>query len=122
MQRQKREKRLLEFVENLRKLQAGDTKCEQARQRLYAAIKNERANQLKYGLATSNIWNKIIKSKITKLAAAAVIVLLISLFSINILTKRSYTEIDTLPSYILSNNNLKETIPCNILPVLPNQF
>lgn len=67
----------------------------------------------------------IMKNRITKFAAAAAIFVFISLFSISILTKRSSTEVDTSPRYILPNvqNNqlyLKEMIPCNVLPVVPN--
>jgi hypothetical protein len=91
-----------------------------------------------------NLRRIIVRSPITKLAAAAIILLLL-LFSVNILIKRSHTkinssaqyvlrdnkhiimEIDTSPRYILfdvQNNylNLKEIMPCNILPVLPSQL
>ena len=78
-----------------------------------------------------SIWRIIMKSRMTKLAAAAVI-LLFSLLSINILIKSSDTEhvvtkIDTSPRYILINSqnyylNQKEMMPCNILPILPSQF
>jgi hypothetical protein len=89
------------------------------------------------------IWKIIMRNKLTKLAAAAVIILLFSLFTVNILIKRSHTktnssaqyipgdnqhkvmEFDTSPRYILfnaQNNHLKETNPCNILPVLPKQL
>jgi hypothetical protein len=89
-----------------------------------------------------NTGRNILQSPFTKLAAAAVIILLFSLFTVNILIKRSHTktnssaqhilgdnqhkvmEFDTSPRYILFNaqNDLKETNPCNILPVLPKQL
>jgi UDP-glucose 6-dehydrogenase len=82
--------------------------------------------------AELSVWRIIMKSKITKLAAAAAVVLLFSLFSINILIKRFdiehvVTKSDTSPRYILidsQNNylNQKEIMPCNILPVPPSQF
>ena len=76
--------------------------------------------------AKPNIWRLIMKSKAAKIAAAAVIVvLLLPLFSITILRERSSTKMDTSPHYILSNVqnsqiNLKEMVPCKILPVIPD--
>jgi hypothetical protein len=70
-------------------------------------------------------WNTlriIVESKTIKLAVAAVIFLLLSLFLKTIMTKQSSTEMDTSPNYILSDvqsTNLKEIEPCNILPVMP---
>jgi hypothetical protein len=82
--------------------------------------------------AQPSIWRIIMKSRMTKLAAVAAVVLLFSLLSINILIKSSDTEhvvtkIDTSPRYILFDAqnyylNQKEMMPCNILPVLPSQF
>ena len=70
-------------------------------------------------------WRIIVESKMIKLTTVAVTVLLLSLFLITILTKCSSTEMDTSPHYILpdvqsTKLNLKEMIPCNILPVIPN--
>jgi hypothetical protein len=101
----------------------------------------EETKQADTGLS---IWIIIIRSPITKFSAAA-IVLLFLLFSVNLMIKRPYTKTDTSAQYILGNNqhvimeidtspryilfdarnnhlNRKEIMPCNILPVLPNQF
>lgn len=92
-----------------------------------------------------SIWRIIMKSRMTKLAAVAAVVLLFSLFSVNIIIKRFYVENDTVSQYPLRDNqhvitkidtsphyflissqnyylNQKEMMPCNILPVLPSQF
>jgi hypothetical protein len=73
--------------------------------------------------AKRNKLRIIVESKMIKLAAAAVIFLLLSLFLKTIMTKQSSTEMDTSPNYILSDvqsTNLKEIEPCNILPVIPD--
>jgi hypothetical protein len=72
--------------------------------------------------AKRNTLRIFVESKMIKLAAAAVIFLLLSLFLKTIMTKQSSTEMDTSPNYILSDvqsTNLKEIEPCNILPVMP---
>ena len=74
-------------------------------------------------VAKRNTLRIFVESKMIKLAAAAVIFLLLSLFLKTIMTKQSSTEMDTSPNYILSDvqsTNLKEIEPCNILPVIPN--
>jgi len=76
-------------------------------------------------VAKRNTFRIIVESKMIKLTTVAVAVLLLSLFLITILTKRSSTEMDTSPHYILpdvqsTKLNLKEMVPCNILPVIPN--
>ena len=83
-------------------------------------------------IAQPSIWRIIVKSKIIKLAATAAVVLLFSLFLVNILIERFdiehiVTKIDTSPGYILINYqnnylNQEEIMPCNILPVPPGQF
>jgi len=73
-------------------------------------------------VAKRNTLRIFVESKMIKLAAAAVIFLLLSLFLKTIMTKQSSTEMDTSPNYILSDvqsTNLKEIEPCNILPVMP---
>ena len=92
----------------------------------------EKSKSIKTNVTQPNVWRIIMKSRMTKLAAVAAVVLLFSLFSINILIKRFdiehvVTKIDTSPRYILINSqnnylNQKEIMPCNILPVLPSQF
>jgi hypothetical protein len=92
----------------------------------------EKSKSIKTNVTQPNVWRLIMKSRMTKLTAAAAVVLLFSLFSINILIKRFdiehvVTKIDTSPRYILINSqnnylNQKEIMPCNILPVLPSQF
>jgi hypothetical protein len=72
--------------------------------------------------AKRNKLRIIVESKMIKLAAA-VIFLLLSLFLKTIMTKQSSTGMDTSPNYILSDvqsTNLKEIEPCNILPVIPD--
>ena len=76
-------------------------------------------------VAKRNTLRIIVESKMIKLTTVAVTVLLLSLFLITILTERSSTEMDTSPHYILpdvqsTKLNLKEMVPCNILPVIPN--
>ena len=76
-------------------------------------------------VAKRNTFRIIMESKMIKLTTVAVTVLLLSLFLITILTKRSSAEMDTSPYYILpdvqsTKLNLKEMVPCNILPVIPN--
>ena len=76
-------------------------------------------------VAKRNTLRIIVESKMIKLTTVAVTLLLLSLFLITILTKRSSTEMDTSPLYILpdvqsTKLNLKEMVPCNILPVIPN--
>ena len=76
-------------------------------------------------VAKRNTLRIIVESKMIKLTTVAVTVLLLSLFLITILTKRSSTEMDTSPHYILPNVQstklkLKEMVPCNIFPVIPN--
>ena len=73
-------------------------------------------------VAKRNTLRIFVESKMIKLAAAAVIFLLLSLFLKTIMIKQSSTEMDTSPNYILSDvqsTNLKEIEPCNILPVMP---
>lgn len=75
-------------------------------------------------VAKRNTLRIFVESKMIKLAAA-VIVLLLSLFLKTVMTRQSSTEMDTSPNYILSNVqsaklNLKEMEPCNILPVIPD--
>ena len=92
----------------------------------------EKSKSIKTNVTQPNVWRLIMKSRMIKLAAVAAVVLLFSLFSINILIKRFdiehvVTKIDTSPRYILINSqnnylNQKEIMPCNILPVLPSQF
>ena len=72
-------------------------------------------------VAKRNTLRIFVESKMIKLAAAAVIFLLLSLFLKTIMIKQSSTEMDTSPNYILSDvqsTNLKEIEPCNILPVM----
>jgi len=69
----------------------------------------------------------VVESKMTKLTAVAVTVLILTLFLITMLAKRSSTEMDTSPNYILSDVHgaklyLKEIESCNILPVIPNEY
>jgi hypothetical protein len=76
-------------------------------------------------VAKRNTLRIIVESKMIKLAAAAVIFLLLSLFLVIVMTKHSSIQMDTSPDYILSNVqstklNLKEMEPCNILPVIPD--
>ena len=74
-------------------------------------------------VAKRNTLRIIVESRMIKLATAAAIVLLLSLFLKTTMTKHSSTEIDTSPNYILSDvqsTKLKEMEPCNILPVIPN--
>lgn len=87
---------------------------------IYRRIINKRQEAAK-----RNTLRIILESKMIKLATIAVTVLLLSLFLTTIMTKHSSTEMDTSPNYILSDVqntklNLKETEPCNILPVIPN--
>jgi hypothetical protein len=75
--------------------------------------------------AKRNTLRIFVESKMIKLAAAAVIFLLLSLFLKTIMTKQSSAETDTSPDYILSNVqnaklSIKEMEPCNILPVIPD--
>ena len=74
-------------------------------------------------VAKRNTLRIFVESKMIKLAAAAVIFLLLSLFLKTIMIKQSSTEMDTSPNYILSDvqsTNLKEIEPCNILPIMPD--
>ena len=76
-------------------------------------------------VAKRNTFRIIVESKMIKLTTVAVVVLLLSLFLITILTKRSSAEMDTSPLYILpdvqrTKLNLKEMVPCNIFLVIPN--
>lgn len=88
-----------------------------------AETENKKSAQLQ-----PNVWRIIMKSKTAKFTAVAGIVLFFSLLSISILRNSQHTKIsiDTSPCYILldvqnNHSNPKEIIPCNILPVLPNQ-
>ena len=79
-------------------------------------------NKRQQVVAKRNTLRIFVESKMIKLAAAAVIFLLLSLFLKTIMIKQSSTEMDTSPNYILSDvqsTNLKEIEPCNILPVMP---
>ena len=83
------------------------------------------ASQTMENLNRLNVWRIIMKSRITKLAVAAVVILLVFLFTVNNLTETSSIQKDTSPHYILYNfknnhANLKEIKTCDILPIIPN--
>ena len=78
----KRLEALVECTEQIRELSADKQMCESAKQMIFATIGGEETKQsaLRQNVRLAFIWRTITKSPITRLAAAAVIILAISLF------------------------------------------
>jgi hypothetical protein len=72
----KRLEALLECTGSIRELSAEAQTCDSAKQAIFAAVESEKTKQTpRPNIGPESIWRKIMKNPITKLAAAAVIVI-----------------------------------------------
>ena len=100
---------LLECTGRMEKLRADENICESAKEVLFATIGSEEMKEPTPGLNISPafIWRTIMKSRISKLATAAVIIL-IAAFGITLLDKSATTAygITDLPELLMSAKTL----------------
>lgn len=99
----KRLEALVECTGRIRELLADEQACESAKQAILETVESEETKQptSKPNIGLVFIWRTIMKSKITKFAAAAVIILVISLFSWFSSQQDSANGPDTLAGFSL---------------------